>query len=293
MATLSQNITQAISDFDDIKTAIQTKGVTVASGTPTSDYADLISSIPTGDDSVLKGLIQRTVTSISIPQGIPKIGDYVFYGFNNLTGVTIPDSVTQIGDYAFYQTGLTSVSFPDSVTEIGQYAFYDASLTSLNISNHVNKIKGSAFRCCQQLVTATVNAKEINSLAFNQCANLTTLILGNNVNTLIDRIAFYCSNLTTLSIPNSITSIRAPYGNGCFDGCTKLEFVTIENGFNCNGLSLSASTLYSTATIVSWLNALADRTGLSAYTLTIGSTNIAKLSSSEIAIATNKNWNLA
>ena len=67
----------------------------------------------------------------------------------------------------------------------------------------------------------------------------------------------------------------------------------LEQGFNANDLDLSVSTLYTAETIVSWLEALADRTGQSTYTLTIGSTNIAKLTEAEIAIATNKNWTLA
>ena len=67
----------------------------------------------------------------------------------------------------------------------------------------------------------------------------------------------------------------------------------LEQGFNAKNLALSASTLYTAETIVSWLEALADRTGQSTYTLTIGSTNIAKLTETEIAIATNKNWTLA
>jgi hypothetical protein len=44
---------------------------------------------------------------------------------------------------------------------------------------------------------------------------------------------------------------------------------------------------------VSWLNALYDRTGLSAYKLTMGSTNLNKLTNEQKAIATNKNWTLA
>ena len=63
-------------------------------------------------------------TSIEIPEGIENIGDYQFYGFDNVTSITIPNSVTSIGKYAFYNcNGLES-----SVTSIGNNAFDDCRL---------------------------------------------------------------------------------------------------------------------------------------------------------------------
>ncbi len=48
MSSLTQNITQAIADFRAIKSAINNKGVTIPSGTPTSDYPTYISQISGG-----------------------------------------------------------------------------------------------------------------------------------------------------------------------------------------------------------------------------------------------------
>lgn len=105
---------------------------------------------------------------------------------------------------------------------------------------------------------------------------------------LLDYCLYYNYSLKKINLPNSITKI----GTDIFHGDSKLEFVTIENGFNCNNLNLSVSTLYSHDTILSWFNALADRTGQTAYTLTIGTANLNKMTAEEKAIATNKNWNL-
>ena len=270
MATLSQNITQAISDLNDIKTAIQNKGVTVPANTPTSDYDSLIANIPTGDDSTLKGLIQCTITSLDIPQGVTAIGTRAFYYRSHLTSITIPSSVTSIGVYAFaYCEGITSITIPNSVTSIEDCAFQNClRLTSITIPASVTSIGASVFISCSRLTNAVISA---------------------GVTTISSNMFWSCANLTTISIPSSVTTIA----NNAFASCTNLEYVTLANGFNANKLTLSSSTKYSHDTILSWLNALADRTGQTAYTLTMGSTNLAKLTADEIAIATNKNWNLA
>ena len=98
-----------------------------------------------------------------------------------------------------------------------------------------------------------------------------------------------CSSLTTINLPSSVTSINS----NSFGACSSLKYVTLGDNFNCNNIDLSASTLYTRETILQWLNALADRTGQTAYKLTIGATNLAKLTEEDILIATNKNWTLA
>lgn len=95
--------------------------------------------------------------------------------------------------------------------------------------------------------------------------------------------------LKKINIPNSLTSTHTY----AIVLCPNLEFVEIENGFNCNGLNLTTSTKYSRETMISWLNALKDRTGEVSYTFTIGPTNLKKLTAEDIKIATDKNWTLA
>ena len=137
-----------------------------------------------------------------------------------------------------------------------------------------------------------INCLKITSIgqnAFQNCSSLSTINLPDSI-VLIGTEAFHdCSSLTTINLPNSIVSIS---GNA-FLGCFSLVSVTLESGFNCNNLNLSASTRYTAETIVSWLEALEDRTGQTAFKLTIGTTNLNKLTAEQKAIATNKNWTLA
>ena len=58
-------------------------------------------------------------------------------------------------------------------------------------------------------------------------------------------------------------------------------------------VSLSSSSYLTHDSIIGLLNNLKDLTGDTAKTITLGSTNLAKLTDEEKAIATNKNWTLA
>lgn len=224
------------------------KGVTATADETTTSLINKVSDISSGgDDSILASLIDRSIKSVVIPDGVTSIGKNAFCFCSSLTSIIIPNGVTKIGDSAFYNcTSLTSIIIPDSVTSIEKNAF-------------------------------------------GVCIKLKSIIIPNGVTSIEANLFQDCRNLVSVTIPNSITTIRS----GVFYNCANLEKVTLGDGFNANNLVLSASTKYIRETILQWLNALADRTGQTAYKLTIGATNLQKLTEEDIAIATAKNWTLA
>ena len=141
-------------------------------------------------------------------------------------------SVTSIGKSAFsYCTGLTSVTIPNSVTEIGGSAFKNCTgLTSVTIPNSVTSIGSTAFSGCTGLTSVTFNATNCKSPGrtfeawFKDCP-LTSLVIGNDVKSIPNCLAYYQTRLKTVTIPNSVTEI----GWSAFDGCTALTSVTIPN----------------------------------------------------------------
>ena len=197
---------------------------------------------------------------------------------------TIPSSAdgTDVPVGGIYFTKPDSNGNPTECSVIGYAPNAEYNWTNQIGASYFPYLKKVSFIECLKITS-------IGGSAFQGCSSLVTINLPDSI-TLIGSSAFYgCSSLTTINLPGSITSI----GVNAFYGCSSLTDVSIGSGFNCNGLNLSASTRYTAETIVSWLEALADRTGQTTFTLTIGSTNLAKLTAEQKAIATNKNWTLA
>ena len=166
----------------------------------------------------------------------------------------------------------------------------DKTITSCNIPYGTTRVGQYVFLNCYDLESVTIpnSVTEIGESAFDTCESLTSVTIPNSVTEIGDYAFAVCTNLTSIEMPNSIEMT----GYDTFFGCINLTNVTIETNFNAP-LNISASTKFSVETLVAILNNLADRTGLEDYPLVIGNTNLAKLSSEQIAIATEKNWTLA
>lgn len=231
--------------------------------------------------------------NLAIPSEVVAIPDLAFCANQSIISVTVKTGVKTIGTAAFYKcANIRNVTIENGVSSIGARAFSGCtSLETITLPDTIKAIPKIAFAFCSSLTSVTIpdSVTEINTSAFQECESLKSVTLGISVATIANAAFYNCINLSDLNIPSSVTSVTL----GSFGSCYQLTNVTIGDGFNANNLNLSASTQYTVDTIVSWLNALADRTGQTAYTLTIGATNKAKLTAEQLAIATNKNWNIA
>lgn len=151
-----------------IKAALAEKGVDAGDG-KLDTYAEKIGQIHTGD-GVPVSVIERSGTSVQIPAGTTKIGNYAFYVYSTLSTVTIPDSVASIGEYAFGTSGLTSVTIPASVHAISKSCFaYCNKLATVSLPDTLTTIAQNAFTGCSALTALTIpaNVETIGANALN------------------------------------------------------------------------------------------------------------------------------
>ena len=108
---------------------------------------------------------------------------------------------------------------------------------------------------------------------------------------MVRSIVLNCTNLITvdfsgLDFSNIVTDNWNP-----LNGAVNVENLRWGKNYSVS-MSFSQNTKLTVDSLMSIINNLPDLTGSTAQTLTLGSTNLAKLSSSQVAIATNKNWNV-
>lgn len=129
------------------------------------------------------------ISSLTIGEGVTRIGDYAFMLCSFVTKVVIPESVTSMGDWAFlFCQSLKRITFPDRMVRFGEWAFYEnESLQSVCIPEGVTTIPSSAFA---------------------RCHNLTCVIMPGSLQTICGGAFSQCHKLTDVTIPDGVTVIE-------------------------------------------------------------------------------------
>ena len=263
MSTLAENVAKVTAAHAALKEAITSKGVAVPENTKLTDMPALVEQIstepvPTNPRAVFAG---DTSTSLVVPR-------MIVVDMTSITNLT----------FFLYSSSLKSLVLPDG---FGQNAY---------------SLRG-CFTACPNLTTLHLpdgfgqNAVELVS-CFASCPHLTPLHLPdgfgqnatNNNNCFLE-----CSSLTTLHLPDGFGQ-NATSNINCFTKCTALKTITGNPNFKVS-FSLSDSTELTHDSLMVVINGL--QTVTTTQTLTLGSTNLAKLTDDEKKVATDKGWTLA
>lgn len=272
-----------------LKTAIAAKGVDVPDGTKLTDMPALVGQIPSAPayTSAVNFYEDSGKASIDVPATV--FVDFakatsLYRCFAECAALTTPTFPAGFGKAAenlsqcFVRcSSLTSLTLPagfgQAATNIAG-CFYDcANLTSLNLPAGLGKAADNASRC------------------FQGCSALKTLILpdgfGQAATTFYNCFA-NGSALTTLHLPAGFGQ-NATNLNHCFRNCAALTNITGNPNFKTS-LQLGLPNLTHDSLMVV-INGL--QTVTTTQTLTLGSTNLAKLTEADKKIATDKGWTLA
>ena len=205
----------------------------------------------------------KSLTSVTIPDGVTGIGESAFCNCTSLTSITISDSVKGIGNWAFCGcTNLTDIKIPGSVTWISNWAFIGCtSLTSITISDSVTWIGERAFYNCTSLENIDIPDSKIilgpcrdacgiggecfsrtkweenqpegviyaGKIAYSYKGDMpenTEITLKSGTKGIAEYAFYGRKNLASITIPDSVTWI----GQEAFEDCTNLTSLTIPDG---------------------------------------------------------------
>ena len=205
------------------------------------------------------------LTSVTISNGVVNIGKEAFTLCSNLTNVTIPNSVTSIGEYAFNSCKNVKISYNGTISQWKSISGSEDVLYIIKCSDGVignenivtiDNIKYKLYNDYTATIVGYQNEPDalvipknifyegykfrvinIGDFAFNNCANLTSVIIPDSIVNIGKESFNSCYNLSNVIIPDSVTSI----GDSAFSICENLKDVyytgTQDNWNKINGIS--------------------------------------------------------
>lgn len=174
--------------------------------------------------------------SITIPDTLTKIGDYVFYGCTRFNAIYISNMAawteTEFAEHSFYRYPdlylngelVTEIVIPDEVERIGNYAFVDCPfITDLTIPDNVKIIGEGAFMSCDNLnnVIMSDGIESVGSNAFSKSTRLkfneyeNAEYLGNESNGYIVLVKAKDKNISSVIIHPTAKVISDEAFKGC------------------------------------------------------------------------------
>ena len=291
MSTLIENVAKVEAAHAALKDAIAAKGVTVPEGTKLTGMPALVAQIQTtpeqtnvracfaADDLAGSLVVPKTMVVDMLTTTNLR---YFFYNCRAMTSLVLPTGFGQNATTlynCFFQCGsLTSLTLPDgfgqAAADLANCFFQCGSLTSLTLPDGFGQAAADLGSC------------------FHDCVKLTSLTLpdgfGQNATTLYN--CFYnCRAMTSLVLPTGFGQ-NATNNTNCFHNCSALTDITGNPNFKAS-LNLSTSPRMTHDSLMVVINGL--QTVPTAQTLTLGTTNLAKLTDEERKVATDKGWTLA
>ena len=255
--------------------------------------------------NVFSGFVN--LQAVKLGSGLIEIGDYAFYGCTSLLEIDVPASVTTIGEkaigyngdgelidgfvlYGQYGTAAEEYALENGITFADKNATFQYRLGSGNNTAIITSYSGSSRKVIipRYLDGIRVRAIYANTFYSTQIYHLNARGIYDFIETGICQLP---NTLEFLYLSNVLNNIAGAKRSTFLSLCAKLSTIVLEKDFDfpliCPNCPLTHDCL------VNMLLSLKDRSELTAQTLTVGSTNLAKLSNEEKAIATQKNWTLA
>ncbi len=117
------------------------------------------------------------LTSVTLPEGVTRIGFGAFSDCPNLVEISLPTSLDNMGDWAFYRDGsLQQASLPEATRRVGACTFaFCTSLAKVEMQRGVKSIAQHAFYYCSALHEVVIpgSVEQIGEYTFAYCSALT------------------------------------------------------------------------------------------------------------------------
>lgn len=196
--------------------------------------AELTYELLSDDTYAVTGYTNSDATAVEIPatyngKPVSAVANKAFYMKFQISSVTIAEGVTTLGDSAFSYAPVTKITIPDSVTVWGNKVFYKCgNLDTVVLGKGLVVLPDNMFSGCSKLQSVTIpnTVQSIGQSAFEGTA-LTELTISSPSVTINDKAFKNVSTLEKIVFAEGVETISAKTYCHAFDGCTKLEKVSL------------------------------------------------------------------
>lgn len=181
--------------------------------------------IPEGVETIPRSLFANcsALTSATLPSTLKSMESEAFSS-TGLKEITIPEGVTSLGNNLFNACkSLESVQLPDALTAIPSKLCYNCSaLTTVNMPSKLETVGSDAFYQCSKLqdVTFPETLQSLDERSFGGCSAFTRIII--DIPAIANYAFWNCANVTSIDLGEKVTSI----GRNTFIMADKLQTLT-------------------------------------------------------------------
>lgn len=219
----------------------------------------------------LSGLADKTIASLEIPStvesdgisyNVTRVENYALSNCSSLQSLSVPGTIVSMNTTLDGCTALKELTLQDGNLPLEMYSTFATekleklylgrnlatyinipfsnskeALSSLTIGPQVTELPDDLFSGCSNLTVVELpHVKTIGSGCFQDCPRLTTLSLGDSLDSVGHAAFSNCTNLTNLAFPSTIKTI----GGNAFSGCSNITSVSFPS--ECDLTTIGSST---------------------------------------------------
>lgn len=181
--------------------------------------------IPEGVEAIPRFIFDSctALTDVTLPSTLKSIGTEAFEA-TGLKEITIPESVTSVEAAVFKNCkSLERIQFPDALTAIpANLCNACSALTTINMPSKLETVGNDAFYNCGKLqdVTFPETLKSLDERSFGGCSAFTRIII--DIPAIANYAFWNCANVTSIDLGEKVTSI----GRNTFIMADNLQTIT-------------------------------------------------------------------
>lgn len=171
--------------------------------------------------------LDKTVTTVVVPEGVNRLADYAFNEWTNLESVTLPESLHAIGRSSFERcNNLKEISIPAGVVSIGSNAFARSGLRKIELPEGLTELGDGAFYNCASFSGFLWLPQKLTRIGANTFAytyGISAICFPDKLKTIGDNAFAHARMHTPLILPESVDSL----GCDAFSNCVEIPSVTL------------------------------------------------------------------